>query len=118
MAWGGSSYSTQIKNYPVQGFATADVVPIACINAYNLMRDKKVKSLLINTVHDSIVADIYPGEEDTMADLLELATFNVIQSLKSYYDLDFNVPLDTETKVGYNWLDMKEISNKLERAVV
>ena len=53
-----------------------------------------------------------------MADLLELATFNVIQSLKSYYDLDFNVPLDTETKVGYNWLDMKEISNKLERAVV
>ena len=118
MAWGGSSYSTQIKNYPVQGFATADVVPIACINAYNLLRDKKVKSLLINTVHDSIVADIYPGEEDTMADLLELATFNVIQSLKSYYDLDFNVPLDTETKVGYNWLDMKEISNKLERAVV
>ena len=109
-AWGGSSYSTQIKNYPVQGFATADIVPIACINAYNLMREHKVKSLLVNTVHDSIVADIFPGEEDTMADILDSATLDVIDSLKSYYDLDFNVPLDTETKVGYNWLEMQEKS--------
>jgi len=109
MAWGGSSYSTQIKNYPVQGFATADIVPIACINAYNLMEENKVKSLLINTVHDSIVADIYPGEDKIMADLLDLATLNVIDSLKIYYDLDFNVPLDTETKIGYNWLEMQEI---------
>ncbi len=108
-AWGGSSYSTQIKNYPVQGFATADVVPIACINAYNLMKENDVKSLLINTVHDSIVADIYPGEEDKMADILDLATLNVIDSLKSYYDIDFNVPLDTETKIGYDWLDMNVI---------
>jgi len=109
MAWGGSSYSTQIKNYPVQGFATADVVPIACINAYNLMRENKVNSLLINTVHDSIVADIYPGEEETMADILDLATLNVIDSLKSYYNIDFNVPLDTETKIGYDWLNMNVI---------
>ena len=45
-----------------------------------------------------------------MADLLDLATLNVIGSLKIYYDLDFNVPLDTETKIGYNWLDMQEIT--------
>ena len=94
----------------MQGFATADIVPIACINAYNLMEENKVKSLLINTVHDSIVADIYPGEDKIMADLLDLATLNVIGSLKIYYDLDFNVPLDTETKIGYNWLDMQEIT--------
>ena len=73
------------------------------------MKEYKVKSLLINTVHDSIVADIFPGEEDTMADILDTATLNVIDSLKSYYNLNFNVPLDTETKVGYNWLEMQEI---------
>ena len=27
------------------------------------MREKKVKSLLVNTVHDSIIADVYPGED-------------------------------------------------------
>ena len=59
---GGSSYSTQIKNYPVQGFATADIVPIACINAYKMMKYSNVKSLLINTVHDSIVVDVHPDE--------------------------------------------------------
>ena len=106
--WGGSTYGTQIKNYPVQGFATADIVPLACINIYNLMKEKKVKSLLINTVHDSIIADVYPGEEKVISDIFKQGTADVIPALKSYYNIDFNVPLDTELKIGYNWLDMKE----------
>jgi DNA polymerase I-like protein with 3'-5' exonuclease and polymerase domains len=107
--WGGSTYGTQIKNYPVQGFATADIVPIACINIYKLMKEKKVKSLLINTVHDSIVADVYPGEEDVMSEIFNRGTADVIPALKQYYKIDFNVPLDTELKIGYDWLNMKEV---------
>ena len=106
--WGGSTYGTQIKNYPVQGFATADIVPLACINIYNLMKEKKVKSLLVNTVHDSIIADVYPGEDRVMADIFKQGTADVIPALKTYYNIDFNVPLDTDLKIGYNWLDMKE----------
>jgi len=109
MPWGGSSYGTQIKNYPVQGFATADIVPLACINIYNLMKENKVKSLLVNTVHDSIVADVYPGEENIMCKIFKQGTSGVIQSLKEYYNIEFNIPLDTELKIGYNWLDMKEV---------
>ena len=117
-AWGGSSYSTQIKNYPVQGFATADIVPIACINAYRMMQDANVKSLLINTVHDSIVVDVHPDEIETMTKLLNRATKNVIDSLYDFYKVEFNVPLDTEIKVGHNWLDMQEIITKTERIVL
>ena len=109
MPWGSSNYSTQIKNYPVQGFATADIVPLACINAYELMKQKKVKSLLINTVHDSIVVDVYPGEEDVMSDILAKSTKGVKNTMKSMYNIDFNVPLDIEIKVGSDWLDMTEI---------
>ena len=108
-AWGGSTYSTQIKNYPVQGFATADIVPIACINIYKLMQEKKVKSLLINTVHDSIVADVYPGEEDVMSKIFNKGTADVIPALNQYYKINFNVPLDTELKIGYDWLNMEEV---------
>lgn len=108
-SWGGSTYATQIKNYPVQGFATADIVPIACINIYKLMKEKKVKSLLINTVHDSIVADVYPGEEDVMSKIFRQGTADVIPALKQYYNINFNVPLDTELKIGYDWLYMKEV---------
>ena len=108
--WGGSTYGTQIKNYPVQGFATADIVPLACINISKLMKKQKVKSLLVNTVHDSIVADVYPGEEDVMSNIFKQGTADVIPALKQYYKIDFNVPLDTELKIGYDWLNMKEVN--------
>ena len=108
MPWGGSSYSTQIKNYPVQGFATADIVPLACIKIYELMKEQKVKSLLINTVHDSIIADVYPGEEAVMSKIFRQGTASVIPALKEYYGINFNIPLDVEVKIGYNWLDIKE----------
>ena len=110
MPWGSSNYSTQIKNYPVQGFATADIVPLACLNAYELMKERKVKSLLINTVHDSIVVDVYPGEEKIMSDILSQSTRGVKNTMKSMYNIDFNVPLDIEVKIGDDWLDMTEIN--------
>ena len=93
----------------MQGFATADIVPLACINIYKLMQEQKVKSLLVNTVHDSIVADVYPGEEDVMSKIFNQGTADVIPALKQYYNIDFNVPLDTELKIGYDWLNLKEV---------
>ena len=107
--WGGSTYGTQIKNYPVQGFATADIVPLACIQISKLMQAQGVKSLLINTVHDSIVADVHPDESYKMGLIFKQGTEDVIPALKMYYNINFNVPLDTEIKIGYNWLDMEEV---------
>ena len=105
--WGGSTYGTQIKNYPVQGFATADIVPLASIGIQELLEEHNTKSLLINTVHDSIVADVSPGEESLVASCLNKGCLGVIQRMKDMYDIDFNVPLDVELKVGSNWLDTK-----------
>ena len=116
MPWGGSSYGTQIKNYPVQGLATADIVPLACIKIYKLMNEQKVKSLLINTVHDSIVADVYPGEEVVMSKIFDQGTASVIPALDEYYGINFNVPLDTEIKMGYDWLNMKEVTNDTNKS--
>ena len=109
MPWGGTSFSTQIKNYPVQGFATGDIVPLACINIQRLIRKNNLKSMLINTVHDSVVADIHPDEEDTMINAMHEGAAGVIDSLKNIYDIDFNVPLDTEIKIGYDWLDLNVV---------
>ena len=108
-AWGGSTFSTQIKNYPVQGFATADIVPITCIEVYKLMKEAKLKSVLVNTVHDSIVVDIHPDEEQDVINLFSKGAGNVIPRLKQQYNIDFNVPLDVEMKIGYNWLKLNEV---------
>ena len=109
MPWGGTSFSTQIKNYPVQGFATADIVPLACINIQELVDKHNLKSMLINTVHDSVVVDIHPDEEITMVRLMREGASNVIKSLKDTYDIDFNVPLETEVKIGYDWLNLEVV---------
>jgi len=109
-AWGGSTYSTQIKNYPVQGFATADIVPLTCIEVYKLMKEKNMKSVLINTVHDSIVVDIFPTEEEDIIDIFTKGANRVIPALKERYNINFNIPLDTEMKIGYDWLNLNEVT--------
>ena len=109
-AWGGSTYSTQIKNYPVQGFATADIVPLTCIEVYKLMKEKNMKSVLINTVHDSIVVDIFPTEEEDVIDIFTKGANRVIPALKERYNINFNIPLDTEMKIGYDWLNLNEVT--------
>ena len=58
---GGVSHFTQIKNYPVQSFATADIVPVALLYIEKRLTD--MKSCIVNTVHDSIVIDVHPQEE-------------------------------------------------------
>ena len=106
LKYGGTNQSTAIKNYPVQGFATADIVPIACINVWNMLQDKKMKTRLINTVHDSVILDIHPDEYDVAIDILKQGFSSIKDTLKERYDCDLNVPLDFEIKSGKNWLDL------------
>jgi DNA polymerase I-like protein with 3'-5' exonuclease and polymerase domains len=100
------SNGTTIKNYPVQGFATADIVPIACINVWELLKEKNLKSLIINTVHDSVVLDAHPDEIDEAISIIKTGFTNVKDSLLQRYDCELNVPLDFEIKKGKNWLDL------------
>ena len=103
---GSSTQSTAVKNYPVQGFATADIVPIACINVWNLLKENNMKTLLINTVHDSVILDVHPDEYKQAIDCLNKGFSGIKDSLKERFDCDINVPLDFEIKKGDNWLDL------------
>ena len=105
--WGGSNYYTQVRNYPVQGFATGEIVPAACIDIYNAV--KGMRSRLINTVHDSIIIDAHSSEVDHVITKLKKACDGITQSINKRYDIDFNIPLDYEIKKGHNWLDLKQI---------
>lgn len=101
--------STQICNYGVQGFATADIVPCTIIELRRLLRLTKLRSLIILTVHDSIVFDVYPGEQDQISSLINEAFSNIPRILKERYGIILNVPLGWESKAGTNWLNMKAI---------
>ena len=113
--YGGVSGGTKIKNYPVQGFATADIVPLATISLHKLFKENKLKSLIINEVHDSIVVDTYHGEGDKVVSLMSKAMLGVIDTLEKDFNYKFKVPLEIEVKRGKNWLDMKVIHQESTR---
>lgn len=102
---GRVTYATQIVNYPVQSFATADIVPLACIRAFKELRKAKAKSLCVLTVHDSIVLDVHPDEEDLCMKILVTAMKEVDDELKRRYNYQMVMPLDIEIKSGPNWLE-------------
>ena len=106
--FGGVTFFTQIKNYPVQGFATADIVPIALLHIDKLLDG--LRSCVVNTVHDSIVIDIHPDEQEQVIAVIN-KTNEVLKSLvDAHWNIDFNVPLLLEAKIGPNWLDTKDVA--------
>jgi DNA polymerase I-like protein with 3'-5' exonuclease and polymerase domains len=101
---------TQVVNFPVQSFATADQVPLACIRALRRFRELKLQSKLILTVHDSIVVDIYPGELNAVNDALTWAMTGVTDEMKDRFNYEAVLPLDIEGSVGPNWMEQTELS--------
>ena len=107
--FGGVTYFTQIKNYPVQSFATADIVPISLIYIDKLLTANKLQSCVVNTVHDSMVIDVHPDEEDRVLQIIKAANDKLIPIVNRKWSLDFNIPLLLEAKMGPNWLDTKDV---------
>ena len=107
---GGVTFFTQIKNYPVQSFATADIVPISLIYIDKLLGVNKMQSCIVNTVHDSIVIDVHPEETDKVIKVINRTNEMLTSLVNKKWDLDFNVPLLLEAKIGPNWLDTKDVA--------
>ena len=101
--------TTTICNYPVQGFATAEIIPIALVFLWHLVRDTSIK--LVNTVHDSTVSVFAPDQID---DYNEYSRFSFIDGVYEYldmvYGIHFTVPLGCGTKIAPHWGDTKEES--------
>ncbi len=104
---GRVSHFTQIKNYPVQSFATADIVPIALLHIDKLLDG--MQSCVVNTVHDSIVIDVHPDEERQVIELINRTNNELPNLITLRWGIDFNVPLLLESKIGDNWLDTKDV---------
>ena len=107
---GAATNAPSIKNYPVQGVAGGCIVPLALVDLYNKLKTGKSKSLIINTVHDSVVVDIYPGEELQVANMMYDSMTQVCQKFEELYNVKWSVPLEVDLEIGNNWLNMKNYS--------
>ena len=107
---GSVTYFTQIKNFPVQSFATADIVPISLIYIDKMLGINQMQSCIVNTVHDSIVIDVHPNEKEKVLRVIKAANDSLIQIVNRKWNIDFNLPLLLEAKIGDNWLDTVDVS--------
>ena len=100
---------TAVVNYPVQSFATADIVPLSCVRALRKFKELNLQSKIILTVHDSIVVDCHPSEFKEVTDTLVWAMRDIEEELMQRFDYKPLLPLDIEILFGENWLNNKEL---------
>jgi DNA polymerase I-like protein with 3'-5' exonuclease and polymerase domains len=106
----GVKGGTRLKNFPVQGAATADLVPISVIMVWReLQRRSDLNSVLINTVHDSVVLDVYPGEEVEVAILVAKTMLDIDKEIQRRYNYELTIPLGVELSIGDDWYNQEEI---------
>ena len=82
-------------NTPIQGSA-AEIIKLAMIDVEILLREKKMQSRMILTVHDELVFDAIKEEELELRGMVKNAMENVV---------GLEVPLVVEIGKGKTWLD-------------
>ena len=104
--YGTATHRTNICNYPVQGFATADLLPAALVRLDKLFMENELQSVICNTVHDSIVIDCHPDEKDIVVRLMREAMLSLPEETMRRYGIEYDMPVEIEIKMGDNWLDL------------
>jgi DNA polymerase-1 len=109
--WSSRMYSyspTELKNYPVQGLATGDIVPMMLGVIFNKLKGKEGVRM-VNTIHDSLMFDV---RSDQLGDFL-LEITETLKNTHKYFASTFGKPLalklNAGASVGFNWFEMKEI---------
>ena len=69
-----------------------------------------MQSCVVNTVHDSIVIDIHPDEQEQVIAVINDTNLVLKTLVDEHWNIDFNVPLLLESKIGPNWLDTKDVA--------
>lgn len=94
--------TTNISNYPIQGFATAEIIPIALAHFWHKTRHLRVE--VFNTIHDSICARVHKDDVEEAKQIAKVCmTTDVYNFLRNVYKYDFKVPLGVGFKVAKNW---------------
>lgn len=102
----------EIKNYPIQGFATGDLMALYRARVYRewVSRPHNDRWLPINTVHDSVMFDCLNESYATYTkELLESVASSLQDDVEKTWGIVCPVPFKVETKAGKNWQDTEKM---------
>lgn len=102
-------FSTEIHNFPVQGFATGEIIPIGLIHFWYRSKAYNSGITVLNTVHDSIICKFHKSKEEEFRRLSTQAlTTDVYTFLHNNYHYEFQTALGVEIKVSTHWGGVKD----------
>ena len=84
-------------NMPIQGTA-ADIMKIAMINVYNMLKEKELKSKIVLQVHDELLIECLEKEKDEVIQVLRNCMENAAK---------LKVPLKVDIEEGRSWFQTK-----------
>jgi DNA polymerase I-like protein with 3'-5' exonuclease and polymerase domains len=101
---------TKAVNYPTQGTGH-DVMALARVSFNNRLKKSPYidKTLLLSTIHDSIVVDAPKAYTEPLVAMFHEVFRDLPKNIKNIFGYDWKVPLACEVKAGMNMKDMKEI---------
>jgi len=111
----GKPIGPQVFNYPIQSLATAEIIPIALIYLWYRVKKEGLRVRFVNTVHDSVIAEVHKEDEERYRELaVQAFTHDVYEYLHRVYRINFNVPLGCESTVGTHWSEGEEYAANVE----
>jgi DNA polymerase-1 len=115
---GYTKYSTNICNYPVQAFATAEIIPLALICFWHRLRTSEYRMFLVNTIHDSIIAEVPEEETEAFHALSKQCLIDDVYELcEKLYGVKLTVPLGAGVKMAPHWGEGEEVVYQAEEAL-
>lgn len=99
---------SDIYNYPVQG-TSGDLIKIAMIKIRQQMLEHKMQSLMVNTVHDSIIFDAPENEVEELGKIALDVFHRIPEYAFKYFNWKITVPITGEVEYGPSWGDMKPL---------
>jgi DNA polymerase I-like protein with 3'-5' exonuclease and polymerase domains len=104
------THTTQIFNYPIQSFATADIIPLVLVLTWHRVAELgDDECSLVNTIHDSIIAEVEPKSLDKYTRIIvDCFTQDIYELVEAIYGIRIDVPLGVGIKAGSFWGDGDE----------
>ena len=94
--------------------ATGDIVPMMVGKLYRefcTWKTYRSHFVMDCTIHDSVRFDCKTrGTAKSVARKAKEVMESAPYYLKKIFDIDFNLPLEVEVKMGPNWKEMKELT--------
>jgi len=96
--------NTSVRNYPIQYFATGEIVLIALLYMWHYSKRDEVQFFMTNTVHDSLVAELPENEIELFKDV---SVYALTQFPREYiervYGYQLSMVYEAEVVIADHW---------------